>query len=38
MDPSRHVALVDMLQAEETDQDLATNPANFRSVGRLSVC
>jgi hypothetical protein len=38
MDPSRHVPLVDMLQAEETDQDLASNPAYFRSVGRLSVC
>ena len=38
MDPSLHVPLVDMLQAKETDQDLASNPANLRSVGRLSVC
>jgi hypothetical protein len=37
MDPSRHVAFVDILQAEETDQDLAPNPANFLSIRRLSV-
>jgi hypothetical protein len=37
MDPSRHVAFVDILQAEETDQDLASNPANFLSIRRLSV-
>jgi hypothetical protein len=37
MDPSRHVAFVDILQAEETDKNLASNPANFLSIRRLSV-
>jgi hypothetical protein len=37
MDPSRHVAFVDILQAEETDQDLASDPAHFLSIRRLSV-
>jgi len=37
MDPGRHVPLVATSEAEKTDQESASDPADFRSVGRLPV-
>jgi len=38
MGPSRHVPFADMSQAEKTNQEHTSNPANFLPVGRLPVC